>query len=504
MKKKGSSLIFTLCVVAMLTTLTLILVSEASVAYTATSNNEKKDKTSLMAESGVQMGINKLKDMLSSQDSASLVKGNGAISGFTFNDNGEKTDVSFVNNYNCDGKNTIKITSTSTLKEKTRTINAYVSKDDISNPYYDFMKNYVLTVLDKKSNNNTIFKTKILGSLKSTPIHSTGNMYLQGGRVQYDPTAVVIDPVDNIYVNANNLSISLLSATLGNLFDDTFKRFKVNNGINTYICDTTTGGDLFNIKYPDILNLVGGTLTNPKEYDILKVNSNDPIGLDHPDAITPDILGLGRVYVASKKVIDKSGTERLVAVVKVNGDCVLPELENYVEIKLFIDLFNEYRDSHDAIGLLTAAARDLDAANYALNKLDNLYKVYIVNGNVQIFAEPFFVGVVLPDLLSNFGFSAHIKTLNGFDKFLIYSTGKVTFGAPLNLNALSNLTFTDCSIMANQVEFNNLDIFGIDFRRPMDDTFKQIYDSFVKNLFESQIAGYGDEFSFKIYKWEEK
>ncbi len=477
MKRKGSSLIMVICVVALLFALTIVLVSQASAAYNLTSRNEKNDKVYLMAESGVQMGIDKIRSMMLSSDNDTVADANN-IEPFPLDKtNGITTEVKFSNSV-FNGKACIKITSTATDGKdstKTKTISTDVEKNNVTNIYYDFLKNNLLTVLDDKKDSNLSFNAEF----GQTPINGNGSIYLQGGQIQYAPSMLTFNPIENVKVNANKLSIDFLNRTIGDLFSDTLSKFTIDTNTKTYKRDELGWyNSLSQELYNDIKNKF-----QPDFHGILEVSGDNLSGFDNPPQY---ISGLGGSGTVATKMVDG----HYVAVIKSTENCILPEFENTVEIKLFQDLYNEYRDSH--FGFLI---RDIDAYNYAIAKLNNMYKVYIVDGDVSILAEKLFISL---------GLGTYQKFLNIFDNYIIYSTGKVTFGAPANIDFLDSLWFNNSSIMAKQVQINNLNKFGLNFNSTLNSTYKDIYNSFLKNVFARQLIDYKTQYNLQVCNWEEK
>lgn len=200
MKKKGSALILTICVLLILTVFASILIDVSTAAYKNTVRKEKKDKLTLIAESGIEKAFAKLRLKIKITPSVFVEPKKlsvGTADNFNFTEGDVKCDVSFEEENIVTDKTlpdkteaAIKITSAAKINASNKTIINHILKKDISNDYYDMLFNNAITVLDDVKGTNSdsfVFKNYRENGGDKTNTSFRGNIYLQGKSMTFKP-----------------------------------------------------------------------------------------------------------------------------------------------------------------------------------------------------------------------------------------------------------------------------------------------------------------------------
>ncbi|GEM_PF-6710725 len=478
MKKKGNALILALSVIALLSVLSLILASQASAAYNLTLKNEKRDKLSLMAESGVEKGLTALKQKI--YNTPEIFNSNIplAAANFEFTEESTKTSVSFLDiaDYIDNGVRKgpcIKITSkaTNNVNNTSKTMSAYILKSDISNVYYDAIFGNVITALDSvKGNTNKSFDMQ--GSLN--PLILDGSMYLQGGEIDIRPYSFNYTS-GKININSNSLTT---------------------NTANTSLVDKMYVNPATNVP-ADIKNKV--KKLTPSLLPILNVKYNVPA-----DASLQN-------FYADKRYTNDNPSYTVRAAQQTTTDNMGNQVTTLVTFKITKNnpgISSEFKWSDFVIDVKDYIMRNMikikgkgftgepNGNNYGdafEAAYKGMYKLYVIDGDVNVKTP---------------------SNTSGYINHVIYSTGKCTFdkgGNPF-------IRFTNCSIMAKQIAvkdlrtsnytYNNLELHGI---KRLDEQisngelspFSAGNRASINKFLIQHLEGYADALRFKVYKWEE-
>lgn len=482
MKKKGSALILTLCVITLLSALTIILVTESTEAYKYTMTNEKKDKLNLMAESGIEKGLSALKQKI--YNTPEIFDSNISLEcePFSFTEDNIKISVelNYIEQYNDkDISNVpcIKIISkaVNTKSNAKKTINAYILKSDISNIYYETIFGNVITTLDDvKENTSKSFDIK--NSLNDLTLD--GTMYLQGGEIN-------IKPYKFNYISGG-ININ------GN-------RLVTNNNDNALI-DKMSVNPTINMdkQIEDKVKKL-----TPNLLSILKIKYNTPAdaGLsdfyvegcryinDNPDYI---VKACKQTTKGSSGNESEETTLVTFKITKETQGAMTPEFNwsKFVgDVKDYIMRNMIKIDGHSFTG-------NPNGNNYgdAFEKAyKGMYKLYIIDGDVVVETP---------------------KNTTSYINHVIYSIGKCTLAKGDN----PNIIFNNCSIMAKKIIISDLrtfhgvhsiELYGIkkpDVKPAYGDLspFSAGNRASINKFLIQHLDGYADSLRFKVYKWEEK
>lgn len=473
-KKKGNALILSLCVITILITFSSILVSQAVAAYNFTLRNEKKDKLSLLAESGIEKGLIALKQKIYNTPDIFDSDIPFDPDDFEFTDENTKTSVSFeyINDYIENGASLgpgVKIIShaKNNITNLSKTIKAYILKRDISNIYYDTLFGNVISTLDVISGNNA--KSFYMQDSKN-PLILDGSMYLQGGDIDIKPYSLDYRS-GRININAKKLTTIRNDNLVGKMYVN--PSTQIDPGIASKVKKITPSYlPILAVKYnipadAQLQNFYeGNSYTNPnRNYTVMAARQTT---IEDGKEVTTLVT-----FKITKNNMSVTSSFDWSSFVKDVKDFIM---RNMIKI-----------NGRGFIGTPNGNYYGTDFEE----AYKGMYKLYIVDGDVSIKTP---------------------RTTSSYINHVVYSTGKCTLGRGDN----PYINFSNSSIMAKQVYVedlttyrsrNKLELHGI---RKVGEglinglsPFSRGNRAAINKFLIQHLDGYADALRFKVHKWEE-
>lgn len=184
-KKGGFALIYVICVIVILSALTLSALVLLSTNRISSAHIERVNKAQLAAETGIDKGISKLKTQIAQKDwnkyldfinsKTSYIYSDDDIKNLNIPDTELESDALYKYNVTFDNedshydsvtgtnKKCIKITSIGKYQSVTKTIEAYIDEQNISNIYFDRLFSNPLTSTDYDSSDKFTFNDSATG-----------------------------------------------------------------------------------------------------------------------------------------------------------------------------------------------------------------------------------------------------------------------------------------------------------------------------------------------------
>ncbi|MFL0252270.1 hypothetical protein ACJDT4_17795 [Clostridium neuense] len=234
-KKRGFALIYVICVVMLLSALTLAILLILSTNRISSASIDRQNKAQLAAESGIDRGISELKTKVVKDDWFKYIKikdnelnvgfgknelpdnipneqfENGAYYSVAFEEANHDNNVTGERDVKC-----IKITSTGKYQSITKTIAAYIEEDDISNEYFDKLFNNPLTGIKDDESDIFTFDSDINdGAAVNDSIQVISNLQGKAEAIAYkeaDPSHTTLgDILDKMYnyIEGGNVSFDV-------------------------------------------------------------------------------------------------------------------------------------------------------------------------------------------------------------------------------------------------------------------------------------------------------
>lgn len=229
-KNRGFALIYVICVIMLLSALTLSALLLLSTNRITTAHIERTDKAKLAAETGIDKGISALKAKIAKDDWKQYLDIQENPAGnykFDVPDNIADTTLESGASYKVEfdnaasykdtvtetDKKCIKITSTGKYQLSTQTIEAYIDVANISNAYFNRMFNSTLTSIDSNKENSGDFTFNNAMEDGAIPLNSDTVKNNSDGKsdlmvYKYDNTSdtpkKLDDIVSNMYTDIEN------------------------------------------------------------------------------------------------------------------------------------------------------------------------------------------------------------------------------------------------------------------------------------------------------------
>lgn len=483
-KKKGSALVMSIAVIAILTILSAAIITTTAMAYKSNRLNENLDAVGLMAESGIEKGLMQLKQKLLETPDIFVEDRPFAAKNFKFSDSNINCTVTFqdISNIESQGPG-VSITSTAVQNGTNvrKNLKAYILKKDISNEYFDLIFGNIFTTLDNVSgNSNTTFTMQE----SVNDLNLDGSMYLQGANLSIKPKSLTYTSGEIKTIASNVSKNSTVNSIVKN---SALSQFNILPVLSTPV-----------FPDPGLTDFYGDSFyTNPNpNYKIFgeRQTSTDDSGNTITSLVT------FKITKKSPTVTDTFDWSAFVINVK---DFIMRRMITVVSNSRNNNLYNKYKNGKLIYTETTSGGKyfynftypssDWNSNDYGTEFEDaykGMYKMYIIDGNVSI---------KMP------------STTSAYINHIIYSPYTVTIDRPSDNN---RFVFQTSSILAKRIEIKNLTngsnrgyielkrIKKIDEIEDAKSGFSPQNRANINRFLINHLEGYADALRFKVYKWE--